>query len=204
MSWPAQNALLQLATNSKHDASAYASSDGMQSAIFGPAFWLTIHITSFNYPTNPSEQNKQDYCTWLLSIKNILPCKFCRENFHKNLQAANFSWKVMASRETFSRFCYDLHDAVNRMLNKTSPPFEEIRDRYESFRARCLSEEEKQRMLGVQDELGCVRPMHSGSKGRCTISIVPHDSSIPTFNIDGTCCPQSDKEGVAASDESVR
>ena len=166
----------------------------MQSAIFGPSFWLNIHITSFNYPVNPSEKNKQDYRQWLLSIGNILPCRFCRENFAKNLAAANFSENVFESRNTFSRFCYDLHDAVNRMLNKTSPPFDEIRDRYESFRARCMTEKEKKNMLGTQHELGCVRPSHSGKRGRCTINIVPHNSSTPTFNIDSNCCPTAADE----------
>ena len=189
MSWPAENAALKIKLHDKYDKKKYNSSDGMQSAIFGPAFWLTIHITSFNYPVNPSKQNKKDYYNWLMTIGNILPCKFCRDNFPKNLKAAKFSWKVMDSRDTFSRFCYDLHDAVNCMLNKSSPPFEEIRDRYESFRARCLSEKEKQKMLAVQNELGCVRPTHSGAKGRCTISIVPHNSLVPTFNIDENCCP---------------
>ena len=149
---------------------------------------MSIHITSFNYPVDPTEEDKVNYKEWLLSIGKVLPCKFCRDNFDKNMESVKFNMDKMKSRETFSRFCYDLHDSVNRMLDKPqSPPFEEIRDRYEGFRSRCMSDEQKKELLKVQVELGCVRPLHNGTKAKCAISIVPYNSVIPNFQVDGNC-----------------
>lgn len=36
----------------------YKSGDGMQTAIFGPVFWTAIHLVSFNYPLNPTNEQK--------------------------------------------------------------------------------------------------------------------------------------------------
>jgi hypothetical protein len=162
----------------------------MQSAIFGPPFWMTIHLISFNYPVEPTEAQKKDYSDWLRLSGKVLPCRYCRENVAANVEAAGFDWGCMASRDTFARFCYKLHDNVNRMLNKSSPPFEEIRSKYESFRARCLTAREAGQLHAEEKELGCLRPTHDGEKGKCHISIVPHSSSEPSFKIDDKCQPQ--------------
>lgn len=171
--------------------SPFKSKDGMQSAIFGPAFWMTIHITSFNYPVNPTEEDKQNYATWLLSIGKILPCRYCRENFAQNMKTAGFSYESMNSRDSFSRFCYNLHDAVNIMLHKTSPPFEEIRDRYEALRAKCLTEKQKEEFSKKKQEMGCIRPVHKGQRGKCVISIVPinENKNKDNFTIHSKCMP---------------
>lgn len=169
----------------------YKSRDGMQSAIFGPAFWMTIHITSFNYPVEPTEEDKKNYSNWLMSIGKILPCRYCRENFPKNIEAAGYNYDTcMKSRDSFSKFCYELHDVVNKMLKKTSPPFEEIRSKYELFRAKCLSKEETNKLNREKKELGCIRPIHSGAKGKCVISIVPQDYSSNHFIVHEKCKPE--------------
>jgi len=44
----------------------------------------------------------------------------------------------MKSRETFSKYVYRLHEVVNTMLHKTSGlTYDDVRERYEHFRARC-------------------------------------------------------------------
>jgi hypothetical protein len=44
----------------------------------------------------------------------------------------------MKSRETFSRYIYDLHEVINTMLGKKSGlTYYMVRERYEHFRSRC-------------------------------------------------------------------
>lgn len=188
--WPSENATYTIKEISKQPN--YNSKDGMQSAIFGPAFWMTIHLVSFNYPNEPTDEDKQNYATWLMSIGKVLPCKYCRLNFEKNMQSAGFNESCMQSRYAFSRFCYDLHCTVNKMLNKTSPSFEEVRSKYEMFRAKCLSDEEKQALAQENKELGCIRPKHNGSRGKCLISIVPQDGKTSNILIHEKCMPSQD------------
>ena len=170
----------------------YMSGDGIQTAIFGPVFWAAIHMVSFNYPVHPTAQQKQDYKDWLLATGNVLPCKYCRDNFTKNIEAAGLHCSdVFASRATFSRFCYDLHAEVNRMLGKPTPmSFEAVRDMYEGFRSRCLTSAQKRRLEEEKKELGCVAPAHDGTKGKCVISIIPRSTPChSSFQVSEKCKP---------------
>ena len=198
--WPSLKSLENLqkigTTKRKNDSEEmYESGSGMQTNIWGPAMWMSIHVLSFNYPVKPTKEQMNDYATWLTSLGNILPCKYCRENFKENMTTSGWSWsnslenetKILKSRNTFSHFCWRLHNNVNRMLGKTSPPFEEVRDRFESMRASCLSEKEKIDLKRESKELGCIRPLHKGERGKCVISIVPVKEDIASFTIHEKC-----------------
>lgn len=170
----------------------------MQTNIWGPAMWMSIHVVSFNYPVEPSIEQKKTYSKWLVNTGNILPCKYCRENFEKNMSAAGWRWNdtdanirdIMKSRHTFSHFCWKLHNNVNEMLGKKSLEFETIRDMYESMRASCLTDEEKTKLELESKELGCIRPLHKGKRGKCVISIVPVSENAKTLSVHHKCLPQ--------------
>ncbi len=165
----------------------YMSNDGMQTAIFGPLFWGAIHMVSFNYPVHPTDEQKKAYHDWLMATGNVLPCRYCRDNFKENVRCASMS-DDYESRDTFSRFCYRLHQKVNEMLKKkTNPSFEEVRDMYEGFRSRCLTSEQKASLEHENKELGCVIPKHDGTKGKCVIAVVPRDTITETFRVDEKC-----------------
>ena len=132
----------------------YASGEGFQTPTWGPAAWHMLHTTSFNYPVRPTREQKEHYAQWLLLWGKTLPCKYCRDNFVKNLNEAGFSNRVFESRATFSRFVYDLHECVNTMLGKepSGLTYERVRDRYELLRARCLTEAQKTHYLHMGDD----------------------------------------------------
>lgn len=165
----------------------YMSNDGMQTAIFGPLFWSAIHMVSFNYPVHPTDEQKTAYREWLMATGNVLPCRYCRENFEENVRHVSTP-NDYDSRDTFSRFCYRLHKKVNDMLKKeTTCSFEDVRDMYEGFRSRCLTSEQKTQLEKEKKELGCVVPKHDGTKGKCVIAVVPRDTVIDTFRVDENC-----------------
>jgi len=163
----------------------YTSGDGFQTAIWGPSLWFTMHVISFNYPVRPTNADKKRYAEWLVTTGKILPCKYCRDNFAKNLRTAGFfkrSPSPFANREAFSRLVWRVHDKVNKMLGKPpSPPYEEVRAQYEKFRSRCLAPAEVERLLQRQHEAGCTEPVFSGAKARCRIQILPRDdATVPS------------------------
>lgn len=169
----------------------YESSNGMQSAIFGPLIWHTLHITSFNYPVHPTNEDKKNYTTFLLSLEHTLPCVYCRANFKNNIKAAGFCPSVMDSRDSFSRFIYRFHNCVNKMLDKKIDiPYEEVRDRYEHFRARCNEKEHKSDILKEQEkskkEKGCSDALY-GTKSKSIVHIVPKTSKVAHFKINPKC-----------------
>ena len=170
-------------TYSKQD---YESSDGFLTAVWGPMLWSYLHTMSFNYPTNPTADNKKQYREFIINLQYVMPCKFCRMNLTKNLKDLPLTMNHMQSRETFSRYVYELHETVNRMLNKKSGlTYEDVRDRYENFRSRCTKDDIKEKVM-VQKEKGCTVPLY-GKKSRCVIKIVPQEEVQETFQMDKKC-----------------
>ena len=118
----------------------FNSSDGMLTSVWGPSMWHTLHTISFNYPVNPSNNEKKKYFIFFNSLGNILPCKYCRENLKNNLKCNPLSMNTMKDRKSLSLWLYKLHETVNKMLGKKSGlSYNDVRERYENFRSRCLS-----------------------------------------------------------------
>ena len=102
----------------------------------------------------------------------------------------------MASRQTFSKYIFDLHELINEMLHKKSGlTYEEVRDTYENFRSRCVVPEEKKCKAKAhhtrKKESGCTRPLY-GKKAKCLLRIVPQEEKTPTFEVDSKCVKRSE------------
>jgi hypothetical protein len=177
-------------TYSKQD---YESSDGFLTAVWGPMLWSYLHTMSFNYPNNPTAENKKHYRDFVLNLQHVMPCKFCRINLTKNLKDLPLTIEEMKDRESFSRYIYKLHETVNQMLNKKSGlSYDDVRERYENFRSRCTSDPATLIQPKIQKEAkepkekGCTVPLY-GKKSRCVIKIIPQEEKQETFQIDKKC-----------------
>ena len=176
-------------TFSKKD---FLSGDGMMTKIWGPAMWHYLHTMSFNYPVNPTNDDKKNYRDFIINLKNVLPCKYCRINLSNNFKKKPIQMCNMKSRDTFSRYIYELHETVNKMLNKKSNlTYCEVRERYEHFRSRCTNEKPKvftfkKTKTLKKRENGCTEPLY-GKKSKCVINIVPQEDRTATFKINKKC-----------------
>lgn len=161
----------------------YKSNDGMLVSIWGPGMWHFLHTMSFNYPIEPSEEDKHHYKDFIESLGNILPCGKCRENYKHNMKDVPILMKHMKSRDSFSRYVYDLHEHINKMLGKKSGlTYDEVRERYEHFRARCTENTESSK----GKESGCTTPLY-GKKAKCVLKIVPQETECDTMTIESSC-----------------
>ncbi len=159
----------------------FNSKDGMLTTVWGPPLWHVLHTMSFNYPVNPTKEQKTYYRDFVLSLKHVLPCGACRKNLVNNLEKCPLNDHALKNRNYFSRWVYRIHEQVNTMLGKKSGlTYDMVKNRYENFRARCLQSKDKK----IED--GCVDPLY-GVKSRCIINIVPKNSSKKTFNMDKKC-----------------
>jgi hypothetical protein len=172
----------------------YKSGDGMLTTVWGPSLWHFLHTMSFNYPVEPTVDQKNYYRNFVLSLKHILPCKYCRMNLVTNFKQLPLTMANMKNRETFSRYVYDLHELINKMLHKKSNlSFCDVRERYEHFRARCTDEKPKlfkftklNKTKKNKKEKGCTEPLY-GKKSKCIIKIVPQEEKGATFQMDKKC-----------------
>jgi len=176
----------------------YNSGDGMLTAVWGPSMWHYLHTMSFNYPVEPTIEDKKYYREFVLNLRYVLPCKYCRMNLKTNLKQLPITMMVMKNRESFSRYIYNLHELINKMLNKKSNmSYCEVRERFEHFRSRCTDEKpklfklsdlrlNKTRKNGLKKEKGCTEPLY-GKKSKCIIKIVPQDEKVESFQMDKKC-----------------
>ena len=121
-----------------------------------------------------------------MSLKDVLPCKYCRENYSQNLKDANYCDNIFRSRNTFSKFIFKLHNVVNKNLNKCpyDKTFYETRDLYENFRARCVGPKK----VGKKKtkEGSCSKNIYGKNK-KCVLRVIPKHSRKKSFLVDPTC-----------------
>ena len=177
----------------------YNASDGMSSNVWGPAMWFYLHTMSFNYPVNPTKQDKHHYKDFIISLQYVLPCKYCRSNIRKNFKQLPLLMSNMKNRDTFSKYIYDLHEVINKMLGKKSGlSYDDVRERYEHFRARCTNDTKPiapkapkapkviANKTRKKTEKGCTEPLY-GKKSKCIINIVPQEEKGASLQIDKKC-----------------
>jgi hypothetical protein len=160
-------------------------------SVWGPAKWHFLHTMSFNYPVNPTKEDKKHYRDYMLNLVNILPCKHCRLNLKKNYKVFPLTMEHMKNRDSFSRYVYKLHERINKNLGKKSGlTYCDVRERYEHFRARCTEEKPKlfdfKKTRKNKKEHGCTEPLY-GKKSKCIIKIVPKEDKCKTFQMDEKC-----------------
>lgn len=154
----------------------------MLTTVWGPSMWHYLHTMSFNYPIRPSAAEQRHYREFVLGLRNVLPCRHCRTNLAKNLRALPLRKKHLRDRDSFSRYVYELHELVNKMLGKRSGlSYCDVRERYEHFRSRCAVATPDAKV-----ESGCTEPLY-GEKAKCVIQIVPQGDKCETLQIDKRC-----------------
>ena len=98
----------------------FLSDDGFLTTVWGPPLWHYLHTMSFNYPVHPTAADKRNYRAFMLSLQHVLPCKYCRINLKTNYKNYPLRACHLVNRDAFSRYVYELHETVNKLLGKTS------------------------------------------------------------------------------------
>jgi len=172
----------------------FLSGDGFLTTVWGPPMWHYLHTMSFNYPVHPTAADKHHYRAFILGLQHVLPCKYCRINLKNNFKNHPLRACHLANRDAFSRYVYELHEIINKLLGKTSGlSYCDVRERYEHFRARC-TDDPNPRMLKVaqknkttkKKEKGCTEPLY-GMESKCVLKIVPQDAAAESLSIDQQC-----------------
>ena len=115
----------------------------MNSNEWGPRAWFLIHAIAFNYPEEPSKEDKQKFKNFIYSLGDVLPCKYCKPAFSKYLEDIPME-PYLKDRKGASYWSYLIHDRVNKKLGKKSPPYEEIVKVFEPLRSTCNEVKDKE------------------------------------------------------------
>ena len=101
---------------------------------WGPSFWNVLHILSFSYPNEPTNDDKKNFYTFYYNLQYILPCQHCRDNLKKNYNILPLTAEVFKNSDSLSKYVYKLHELINKELNKKSTlTYEDLKNKYEQY-----------------------------------------------------------------------
>jgi hypothetical protein len=96
----------------------------VKSNIWGNHAWKFMHYVTLGYPENPTEEHKNNYKNFFISLKYVLPCSICAKHYEENLQKLPLTDEILSSKNKLIKWCIDLHNIVNKMLNKNILSYE--------------------------------------------------------------------------------
>jgi hypothetical protein len=117
---------------------------GLLPKIWGPHMWVALHSITFNYPVNPTEDDKERYKKYFELIGYVLPCSYCAESYRYFITNGETKLidNVMKNRKSLTEWLYKVHEVINEKLDiDYGVSFEDVETRYESYRAACDHQE---------------------------------------------------------------
>jgi hypothetical protein len=144
----------------------------MLTKVWGPSAWIYLHSVSFTYPNNPTDKEKQHFKHFYESIKDTLPCSYCRKSYAEFIiTEPTILNNALDNRHTLTKWLYDIHNRVNQKLGVDyGITYDEVVQKYESFRATCDPLKE-----------GCIMPI--GDKQKCYHNAMKKDCPIIKLSI---------------------
>ena len=99
----------------------------MNPEIWGPQLWSVLHSITFNYPIEPSIEEINRYRAFLHSLKNVIPCDTCSFEL---IDYINSYPPRLGSKQDFINWMIELHNHVNRKLDKREYTYSEVVNLY--------------------------------------------------------------------------
>lgn len=97
----------------------------MHPCIWGPSGWKFLHAITFAYPEQPAETDKASVIKFFRALPTVLPCELCSKHLleHYRLMPPEDN---IADRKTIVKWLFDIHNEVNKSLNKPLKDFNEF------------------------------------------------------------------------------
>lgn len=85
--------------------------------IWGNHAWFFLETVCMAYPTNPSKSMKSSAKKFFLSLKDLIPCEKCRNNYELHLKKFPLNDKTLSSRDNLFVWIVNIHNSVNPKNN---------------------------------------------------------------------------------------
>ena len=95
------------------------NSDVNNPELWGPHAWYFLDSIILTYPNNPTDIEKNNYKNFFISLKNILPCISCRNNYEYNLIKYPLTDEVLKSRSNMIDWILNIHNDIRQEHKKS-------------------------------------------------------------------------------------
>lgn len=97
--------------------------------VWGPDAWNFLHRCSFSYSNNPTPAQQRAARRFFKSLPEMLPCDICTEHCKKKIKTMPPQVK---NKYTLSKWLVDLHNEVNKSLNKPIYSYQDAKKKYDT------------------------------------------------------------------------
>jgi hypothetical protein len=104
----------------------------MNPKIWGPHAWIFLHTITLGYPKNPTEQDKETYKNFFLSLQGVLPCKKCNYYYKNNIRDLDIT-NHLDSKESLVKWLISIHNKVNKENNKSIVEYSDVIKKYKEL-----------------------------------------------------------------------
>ena len=99
--------------------------------MWGPAYWLCLHLSAVNYPENPSPIFRERLKGRILAIPYEIGCPACKPHASAYIEQNKSRLdEIVSSRKNLFNFYVDFHNKVNERYNKKIFSYKEAWDLY--------------------------------------------------------------------------
>jgi len=102
----------------------------MKPEIWGRHLWFSIHFIALDFPEEPSTEDVRHFKSFYENLHQVIPCYKCSINYVKHLNERPLELSDLKNAKTLFKWTVDIHNIVNKELNKSSLSFDEAWDFY--------------------------------------------------------------------------
>jgi hypothetical protein len=121
--------------------------EGLFTYSWGPDQWKSMHSITFNYPYNPTREQKEKYYNYFLALGDVLPCCTCRKHYSQQIRDGKYKLTIndLENRDTLTKWLFNFHNSVNERLGyRYDITYDMLQKKYNSYIAKCdFSDEQK-------------------------------------------------------------
>ena len=101
----------------------------MHPEIWGPSGWIFLHTITFNYPINPTPEQKIKHKELFENLSYTLPCARCAQHYSNNLKKYSLD-NALETRDKLINWLIDIHNEVNKKNGKRIYSYDEVKKIY--------------------------------------------------------------------------
>lgn len=104
----------------------------MNTSVWGPTMWKTLHLITFSYPEKPSFVQRKQFYDFFNNLRYIIPCVYCRKNYIEHLNEIPIE-PYLDNNQLLIKWLIDIHNLVNKKLNKPMKSYSEVFSIYKNM-----------------------------------------------------------------------
>lgn len=107
---------------------------GIDTAIWGPPTWAAIHLICLGAPETFKGSDQLSYKKFFDALPFVLPCEKCKRHLQEHLEKHPMDAALSGGRSTLFAWSVELHNIVNRSLDKPTMSVDDAMKLWSSYR----------------------------------------------------------------------